>query len=207
MKSVFIIDGEADYTKLFKSLGFKEVYDMTNADLVCFTGGGDVTPSFYGDLPHHHTWSNAHRDIDERHSFNLAQEFGIPCVGICRGAQFLNVMSGGRMYQDVSEHTHPHFITDAEHGNLIYVSSTHHQMMMPGADAQLVAFGNEGGKREWYDGQVAKKDVSDKDIEVVFYEETKSLCFQPHPEFESVEYIGMRQYFSELLERFFGLGT
>jgi hypothetical protein len=39
----------------------------------------------------------------------------------------------------------------------------------------------------------------------VFYEHTKALCFQPHPEFNSVEYEGMKAYFRSLLTRYLGL--
>jgi len=205
MKNVYIVDGNNQYSALFTFLGFSITHKLEKADLVCFTGGEDVTPSVYGDKRHPLTGSNVIRDSYELQVFAKAKELKTPCVGICRGAQFLNVMSGGRMYQHVTKHCNSHYLTDEETGEKIYVSSTHHQMMMPGEGATLVASGNEKGDREWYDGQVAKRDISDKDIEVLFYPETQSLCFQPHPEFDSVEYVGMRKYFKELLSRFLSL--
>ena len=205
MKNVFIIGGGRDYSFLFKHLGLGEVGSVKEADLICFTGGEDVTPSLYGDAAHPWTGNNPQRDAYENQIFKEALALGIPCVGICRGAQFLNVMSGGRMYQHVTEHCHSHSLTDIESGELIYVSSTHHQMMMPSDKAVLVATANEKGTREWYDGQVAKRDVSKEDYEVVYYPHTNSLCFQPHPEFDSAEFVGMRRYFGDLLSRFFNL--
>lgn len=203
MKKVFIAASSAGYPELFRELGYHVTNDQNEADLVCFTGGADVSPNLYGDDVHNTTYSDRHRDAKERNIFNQCVDNGIPMVGICRGGQFLNVMSGGRMYQHVSKHTQSHEITDLQTGERIYVSSTHHQMIMPSPKALLVATAALGGSREWFDGSIARKDVSKEDIEVVYYEHTRALCFQPHPEFSSVEYIGMKRYFNSLLERFF----
>lgn len=200
--NVFIIAGGSDYRALFTDMGHTIVSDITQANLVVFTGGADVTPALYGDKAHHFTGNDENRDAREITLFKQAQELGIPCVGICRGAQFLNVMSGGRMYQHVEKHTRSHMITDAITGETVYVSSTHHQMMMPSPDALLVATASLHGERQWYDGQVFKRDVSKEDIEVVYYQHTNCLCFQPHPEFQAPEYEGMQQYFYSLLNRY-----
>ena len=77
-------------------------------------------------------------------------------------------------------------------------------MMMMAPEGLLVASSALGGSREWFDGQVARKDVSLEDIEVVYYKKTKCLCFQPHPEFPGYEYTGMHKYFASLMLRFFG---
>lgn len=205
MKKVFIVGGGADYVHLFKELGFQVVDKVVEASLVCFTGGEDVSPHLYGDAPHMHTYNNEVRDDYEMKFYAEIRELDIPMVGICRGAQFLNVMSGGRMYQHVTKHTRSHAITDLQSGETVWVSSTHHQMMMPSPEAVLVASSTLEGTREWYEGQVFKKDVSNEDIEVVFYEKTKCLCFQPHPEFDYPEYQEMRRYFGELLKKYPGV--
>jgi len=127
---------------------------------------------------------------------------GIKSLTITKLGQFLNVMSGGRMYQHVEGHTRSHFLTDARTGREVFVSSTHHQMFMPSPEALLVAFSTIGGSREWYDGEVFKRDISNTDYEVLFYERTKCLCFQPHPEFYGPEYEDMTSYFGELLKEF-----
>lgn len=203
MKKVFIAACSAGYTELFQALGYQRTNDQNEADLVCFTGGSDVSPNLYGDDVHKTTWSDALRDAKERNIFQQCLDNGIPMVGICRGGQFLNVMSGGRMYQHVSKHTQSHELVDVQTGERVYVSSTHHQMIMPSPKALIVATAALGGTREWFDGSIARKDISKEDIEVVYYEHTNTLCFQPHPEFTSVEYEGMKRYFNSLLERFF----
>lgn len=203
-KTVKIIHGDASYHNLFTELGYDIANKLEDASLVVFTGGSDVTPGMYGAAPHPYTYNDIERDYAEREIFNRVRELGIPMVGICRGAQFLNVMSGGAMYQDVQGHTRSHEITDSTTGEVVYVSSTHHQMMKPSSKGILVASSTIGGAREWFEGQIFCKDVSSLDYEVVFYEETKCLCFQPHPEFNSAEYEGMRNYFNSLLERYYG---
>lgn len=121
---------------------------------------------------------------------------------ITKLAQFLNVMSGGRMYQHVEKHCGDHLLTDLETGQTVYVSSTHHQMMKPSEKALLVASSTLGGAREWYEGETFTKDVSQEDIEVVYYKHTNCLCFQPHPEFESDAYHGMYDYFTYCVNKY-----
>lgn len=203
--TVFIEHGNHQYQMLFIKMGLTVVNDPDDADIICFTGGSDVSAHMYHDKAHPYTASNAYRDAKEERLFLDSRAQDKPCIGICRGAQFLNVMSGGRMYQHVEKHIGAHYITDHETGEVVYVSSTHHQMIMPGPGAQVVATSNLKGKREWYDGEVARRDTADEDYEVVFYPDTKSLCFQPHPEFTDPSYEGMFEYFRSLLTRFIGV--
>lgn len=200
MKKVFIVGGGYDYAIMFDQLGYAPASSLEKADLVCFTGGADVSPGIYGDAAHPQTGNDPFRDQKEAHVFAECSFLGIPMVGICRGGQFLNVMSGGRMYQHVTAHCGNHTITDLRTGEELLVSSTHHQMIMPAPDALLVATAGILSIREWYDGVNHMKDVSDVGIEVVYYEEFKALCFQPHPEFKG--YPEMRKYFGNLLNEF-----
>lgn len=200
--NVFIEDTSYAYEQLFIKAGFKIVNTPEIANLAVFTGGADVTASLYGDSQHPFTDNDVYRDAREATLFHYLKSRKVPMVGICRGGQFLNVMSGGRMYQHVSKHTMAHEIIDARSGETLLVSSTHHQMMFPGEKAEVIAFSNLGGSREWYDGSVFKREVSETDYEVLFYEETKSLCFQPHPEFSSEQYVRMQEYFFSLVNEF-----
>ena len=201
---VCIVDGGFAYYELVKKLGHSPVMDISIAEMVMFTGGADVSPHIYGDKKHKETYASEWRDGKEIEIFKRTVALGIPMVGICRGGQFLNVMSGGRMYQHVDKHATGagHEITDLLSGETVLVSSTHHQMMMPSPRGLLVASSTLLGTREWYEGEIFKKDVSEEDIEVVYYEHTRSLCFQPHPEFTGAAYDGMFNYFRSCLERF-----
>lgn len=66
-----------------------------------FEGGADVQPYLYGQENRKSTCHPA-RDRFEVYLYHLAVEFGIPMLGICRGHQFLNVMRGGTLYQDLT---------------------------------------------------------------------------------------------------------
>ena len=200
--NVYIEHPSFGYEEMMRNKGWNLVFDVSKADLVLFTGGEDVSPNLYGDAVHSTTYNNAKRDAIEALVYSACIERDIPCVGICRGGQFLNVMNGGRMYQNVAGHGMAHSITDLLTGETLLVSSTHHQMMMPSPEAILVASSRICGAREWYDGQILKRDVSAEDIEVVFYPKTRSLCFQPHPEFSSPVYSNMTKYFFSCIERY-----
>lgn len=106
--SVFIVASSPEYVAMFKNEGWNIAPSIEEADLVQFTGGSDVFPRLYGEPPHRTTSYNEGRDEKEKQIYELAQELGIPCAGICRGGQFLNVMNHGRMFQDVDNHTRQH---------------------------------------------------------------------------------------------------
>lgn len=183
-------------------LGFEVVASPDDADLLVFTGGSDVSPYLYGDMQHRQTYNDALRDAKEERLYQFGRLNGKKMVGICRGGQFLNVMSGGRMYQHVGNHTRPHMLKDHLSGAEFLVTSTHHQMMMPGISGILLGSAREFGFREWYDKEVFRSQkTSLLDYEVVHYPHTRCLCFQPHPEYEqhSPIYSQMREYFKKLV--------
>ena len=153
-------------------------------DLVVFTGGADINPSLYGELRNTRTSTDLERDYHDMQAYRIYKD--IPKVGICRGAQFLNVMSGGSLYQHVTDHLKNHEMVDLLTGEFIEVTSTHHQMMIPGNNGVVLGIAYEA-KNFFTTGRVIKKDEPRYDTEVVFYPKTKSLCYQPHPEIANNE--------------------
>lgn len=132
-----------------------------------FSGGIDITPSFFGE--------DAHAGIGECHygldlvQFNLIKrvlDVRKPLLGICRGHQLLNVACGGTLYQDLSEFSAKvlkhrqetpygdvaHRITIAEDsllaqmlGTSIMVNSYHHQSVKTaGSDVRITAYSVDG---------------------------------------------------------------
>lgn len=75
------------------------------ADAVVFTGGGDINPERYGwseDERHPRVYGVMdYRDRTEFKAFRLARKHRIPVLGICRGAQLINVGHGGTLHQDI----------------------------------------------------------------------------------------------------------
>lgn len=200
-RTVHIIAGNSQYHHMFESVGFIPIDNLKGADVVCFTGGEDVDPSVYHEQPLMNTYFNARRDVMEIAMFKAAKQFGKFMVGICRGGQFLNVMNGGRLWQDVNNHTRYHHMQDVITGKAVWVSSTHHQMMRPASSGLVLAVANEATKKNAYN-EVWRQGLpypDDRyDTEVVWYKDTKSLCFQPHPEYDKVD--ECREYFFDCLK-------
>lgn len=71
-------------------------------DGILLIGGDDVDPSFYGEIPHIKLGDiNPYRDEFEMELTRCAVDMGMPVLGICRGAQIMNVAMGGSLYQDI----------------------------------------------------------------------------------------------------------
>lgn len=72
-------------------------------DGLVIAGGRDINPVCYGQNAEAHTGS-PHDGLDASDLALLrnAQDLGIPTLGICRGAQALNVMCGGTLDQDIA---------------------------------------------------------------------------------------------------------
>ena len=82
---------------------------LERVDGLLLTGGGDIDPEAFGGKAYEE-WSKAEvayvcrtRDDFEQALVNTAWEMDLPCLGICRGMQVMNVALGGRMVRDVSE--------------------------------------------------------------------------------------------------------
>jgi len=200
---VMIVATNHEYNSLFYNQGWEVVEDISDSpSLILFTGGEDVSPKLYEHPQHRTTYNSIHRDYEESRIFKEAISLGIPMVGICRGGQFLNVMCGGTMYQDVSKHAtrDGHLIKDLFTNQKLNVTSTHHQMMKPSNKAIVVAIANNGGVVTEWDGKEFNTHPSELDYEVVYYEDEKCLCFQPHPEFSSNKEDEMVIYFFSLIQ-------
>ncbi len=204
MRKVFIVGRDFGISSMFLRRGWEVVdYVDENIDLIQFTGGEDVDPSYYGEPRHPRTFSNPRRDAEEAAVYN--EWVGkVSMAGICRGGQFLNVMNGGSMWQHVNNHaiasTHTAYdYRDKE----VQVTSTHHQMMRARAGAMLLLSAKETTVFEDCDGPRANMEhclapTIKPDVEAVVYEDTSCLCFQPHPEYVPINHECQDLYFDYL---------
>lgn len=152
------------------------------ATLVGFGGGADIHPSLYGcrDVASAVGHAPSNRDLVEQEAFGYCYNNGIPAFGICRGAQFLCAMSGGRLVQDVRNHGGDHTIY-TEDNQLMPMTSTHHQMMYPWETKHhLLAWTDKLSPQ--YVHSIPNYVQHDVDPEVVFFEDTGALAVQGHPE-------------------------
>lgn len=73
-------------------------------DGLIVSGGADVDPALYGQEPHERTGApRTDRDAWEEQLFRAAIDLELPFLGICRGAQVLNVALGGDLIQHVPD--------------------------------------------------------------------------------------------------------
>jgi putative glutamine amidotransferase len=68
---------------------------------VVVTGGHDIEPVLYAEAPQIETHYDAERDAFESVVIEHALERRLPLLGICRGAQLLNVRLGGSLHQEL----------------------------------------------------------------------------------------------------------
>lgn len=80
-----------------------EDYKHANIDGLILGGGKDVFPGLY-DQPAQEEYMYDHeRDDMEVFWAARAREQGLPTLGICRGAQLMNVVAGGTLHKSVAE--------------------------------------------------------------------------------------------------------
>ena len=162
--------------------------NLDGVDAIQFTGGSDVTAWLYGETPQFQ--SDHQRDLHEVCVHISAIVRNIPCFGICRGSQFLYVMCGGKLHQDIPGHAiHGRHKARINHTIVsgpseFEVTSTHHQA----ADATLLAGTDEvrlllGGTNDGHNA-----------IEGWMCHALRTYAVQYHPEYMESESYGFRFY-------------
>lgn len=79
--------------------------DDAELDGLIIGGGADIEPARYGQTPaaHRRAVPDPERDRFELEWLARAVRRDLPVLGICRGAQLINVFFGGDLYQDIRE--------------------------------------------------------------------------------------------------------
>jgi putative glutamine amidotransferase len=139
---------------------------MQRVDGLLISGGGfDIDPSYYGEQPITQLGKiKAQRTFTEMESIALGLQRDLPMLGICGGAQAINVALGGSLYQDIAtqlpnarEHQQKHsngHVIELLRGTLLHkifkrqkmkVNTTHHQAIRdPGKGLVINATASDG---------------------------------------------------------------
>jgi putative glutamine amidotransferase len=153
-------------------------------DGLVLQGGADISPLAYGEEPLKPEWAGD--PMRDRFEIELVQAFaaaGKPVLGICRGAQLINVALGGTLHQDVPLHR-----TDA------YDKHVHEVVLEPGSSLarlygdtgprRVVSIHHQAIKRLGRDLKVEARSHPDGLIEAIRSTGPSYLCaVQWHPEF------------------------
>jgi GMP synthase-like glutamine amidotransferase len=181
--------------------GNVETSNFETADVILFKGGVDINPAYYGETPNKYCQTPfENRDKYEFFTFNKAVRQNKIIVGICRGAQLLNVANGGKLIQHCGHHYGNHKIKTFD-GKEFNTNSFHLQICWPynikekGA-FQILAYSKPSffvNKRIEYISehnlnfvipetfqQLAEVDFVEP--ELIWFPETNSLGIQGHPE-------------------------
>ena len=168
---VFVAGGALNYANFLEDVSL--VDKVEDAEVVVFTGGEDISPDLYNCEPHPTTYCNPSRDLADKEIFKSIKNNQI-ALGICRGSQFLCVMNGGLLIQNVTGHMieGTHEITNDD---IIYhIPSTHHQMQYPFNlcnDDYDVLFHSKNRLSDCYEGDQIDHEmiINYGEPEIVFY--------------------------------------
>lgn len=166
----------------------EEIKDNTSA--LILWGGEDISPAIYGHKASKYTDAGERPSYRDRLEIELARaaiERNIPIIGICRGAQLMCALSGGTLIQHVTGHAGPSHDIETDEGKKLWTNSVHHQMMNPfKVDHKLIAWASPALSKIYIEqfAEQSREDI-EKEPEVVWFPQTKSLCIQGHPEFPS----------------------
>ncbi|CAN3128369.1 Putative glutamine amidotransferase Rv2859c [Mycobacterium sp. smrl_JER01] len=162
-------------------------------DGLIVTGGRDVDPALYGSARHPATdepvADSRTRDTFESALLRAALRRGVPVLGICRGAQVLNVVLGGTLHQhlpDVVGHTRH------QQGNAVFTTTSISTVAgsrvaaLVGPDTEAQCYHHQAIDRLG-DGLVVSASATDGVIEAVEIDPVRHpdrwvLAVQWHPE-------------------------
>jgi GMP synthase-like glutamine amidotransferase len=160
--------------------------DPKSHKLVLFTGGSDVDPRLYGESsPKGMCRCLPERDAVEARIFETAVEAGVKMAGICRGAQFLNVMAGGRLMHHVDGHAGPSHEVTLSSGETMTVNSLHHQMIVPSELCEVVGWSTNRLSDRYFGNFDLEVPWIGKEPEVVTIPKFNCFGAQYHPEMMS----------------------
>ena len=178
----------------------EDIKDDCPIDALVIWGGEDISPSIYGDTVH--AMCGASSTLSERDRLEVnacleAIDRDIPIIGVCRGAQLVCALAGGRLIQHVDNHGGNHMMETFD-GQMIVTSSVHHQMMypfnLPKDQYSMIAWADKPRSTRYMIGdkfpEMLDKMGGDDRIEpeIIWFPKIKALAIQGHPEFHSDPY-------------------
>lgn len=194
--SAFVLPGAfyGSVVGLMAEAGYTKAASVEEADIVVFIGGSDINPSLYDQKNVASGGINTVRDDLEVSVYKAARAAGKICFGICRGAQFLHAMNGGKLWQDVNNHGgRDHAIIDLDEDVRVVATSLHHQMLQQNDRIEIIAVTEEKVATHFRDDSTdvtlgKSPESALLEIEAGAYADTKCFFVQGHPEIGSPEY-------------------
>ncbi len=159
-KKVYILTDKIPerYIQACKKVGIETEYGMEykkidNFDGLLIPGGGDIDPKRYGQENYASIKINTKRDEVTFEAIKYCVDNHKPILGICLGAQYINVALGGTLKQDIKNHKHVVHTIKVEENNILYdyvgkyyiTNSKHHQCIDTlGTNLKVIAKSDDG---------------------------------------------------------------
>ena len=174
---------------------------VSELDGLLLQGGSDVCPRTYGEEPLKPQWNgDAIRDHYEIELIRACLKQDKPILGICRGAQLLNVALGGTLYQDIGtqiEGAQVHRdweVYDGLHQNVVFADDSYLKHLYGGSDGgrinsihhqaiKDVAVGLRVEATTPEDGVIEAVRLDASESSEAHYQGRYALAVQWHPEF------------------------
>lgn len=173
-----------------------EIVDSVEAaDLICMTGGEDISVKVAKEKVAHPTlYYNEERDHSELKIWNRCFELNKKVIAICRSSQMASILGGGKLVRDQDNPHGEHEILT--HDNKIILSaSTHHNAMWPwNIDKdKWKLLGWTVNNSNYHEDQYSNECVNgvvegDKECEIVLFRNINTLAHQHHFEFCNWKY-------------------
>jgi len=206
-KNIYVVGGDINYANWLSEMN--HVNNVEDADLIMFTGGADVDPSYYGEAVGKYTSINPGRDKEEIAIYEQAIALNKKIIGICRGSQLTCVMAGGKLIQHCTGHgiggTHEIKWKSDDDSD---ITSTHHQMQypfnLPEEDYIMCAYSLAKQSDVYLNGDDEPIEIPKTFVEpeVVVYTKIDAIAIQGHPEYLDKTHDGVKKI-KEVLEQFF----
>lgn len=168
------------------TIGCVSPNQMHSDGVLLLHGGEDISPSIYGEKANSKCFASnkvSKRDKKEIEFVNRAVQLNIPIIGICRGAQLLCALAGGKVIQDVTGHDWGKHDLETEDGEYQMTNSIHHQMMhLEGTKHKLIAWATPRRSTHYLGESNKAMDIS-VEPEMVCFPELRALAVQGHPEY------------------------
>jgi putative glutamine amidotransferase len=164
-----------------------------DCDALVLAGGTDLAPRSYGEEPIDPKWQGDF--IRDQYEIKLTRAFvaaGKPVLGVCRGAQLINVAFGGTLYQDIPTQL-PSALNHRDHG--IYDQNFHDVTLAPKSwlhdwyarESGIVNSVHHQAIKTVAPGFVAEAHAADGVVEAIRSTQHEFICaVQWHPEFLDV---------------------
>jgi len=160
-------------------------------DGLILQGGADINPQSYGEDALRPDWQGDKvRDVYEMELLHEFMEAGKPVLGICRGAQLINVALGGTLYQDIASQietagAHVHADYDRHSHDIVWDGNSGLAGLYPGmTGGAVVSIHHQSIKALGRGLRVEARSAADEIVEAIRLDgKPYVLGVQWHPEF------------------------